>query len=300
MPRDHARINLDLWGDDDWMDLSVDSQMLYLTLYTNPGLSFCGAGEWHSGRIANRARDWTKDRVETAAAELSRRLFVIIDTDTDEYLLRSWIKHDGLWRTPNMAVTVANARGELSSKTLRGVVVFEVAKLKKAHPDSTAWDRPAVQKMLAQKAIDAADLEPYNPTSNGGPNPGPKGGANPYGENGVNPTAKGGPTPAPTPNSYSNSKSGYVSTEGHLDADGLPTPYCLNHPKGTNRPCAPCAHAREARDAVVAERKAAEKVRRSEIFEAVRNCPLCDDHGRIETEDGLTYCDAHLRLKDAG
>ncbi len=210
MPRDHARINLDLWGDDDWMDLSVDAQMLYLTLYTNPGLSFCGAGEWHPGRIAARAKDWTVPRVEVAAVELSRRLFVVIDTDTGEYLLRSWIKHDGLWRTPNMAVTVANARGELSSRTLRGVVVFEVAKIKKSHPESTSWDRASVQKMLSQNAVDAADLEPFNPSPNGGSNPGPnggsKGGSNPYGENGVNPTPKGGPTPAPTPNSSSYSK----------------------------------------------------------------------------------------------
>lgn len=305
MPRDHARINLDLWGDDDWMDLSVDAQMLYLTLYTNPGLSFCGAGEWHPGRIAARANDWTVPRVEFAAGELSRRLFVVIDTDTGEYLLRSWIKHDGLWRTPNMAVTVANARGKLSSRTLRGVVVFEVSKLRAANSESTSWDKPAVQNMLTQKAIDAADLEPFNPGPNPGPKGGPngdsKGGANPYGENGVNPTAKGGPTPAPTPSSYSNSNRGYVSTEGHLADDGLPSPYCPNHPNGYNKPCTPCGEARETRKAAIAQRERDEKSRRSAIFETVRNCPLCDDHGRIiDGEDELVYCTAHPKLKDAG
>ncbi|AJA43378.1 replication initiation protein [Mycobacterium phage Sbash] len=250
MPRDHARINLDLWGDDDWMDLSVDAQMLYLTLYTNPGLSFCGAGEWHTGRIANRARDWTRERVEAAAAELSRRLFVIIDTDTDEYLIRSWIKHDGLWRTPNMAVTVANARGDLSSKALRGVVVFEVAKLRNAYPDSSAWDRPAVQKMLTQRAIDAADLEPYNP----GSNPASKGGANPCANPGskgggtgeltpplrvtereANPGSKGGPTPAPTPAPKDSSPLTLV--EGGVGGDPQ------NLPVAQSAPAAPAAKA---------------------------------------------------------
>ena len=215
-----------------------------------------------------------------------------------------------------MAVTVANARGELSSRTLRGVVVFEVAKLKKSDPESTSWSRPAVQKMLTQRAIDAADLEPFNP----GPKGGSKGGSNPY----ANPTAKGGrtddltppprvaereakggskggPTPAPTPSSYSNSKVGYVSTEGNQGADGLPSPYCPNHPKGTNRPCTPCADAREARKAAIEQQQRAEKARRSAIFEEVRNCKLCDDHGRIETDSGLKYCDAgHPKLKDAG
>lgn len=317
MARDHARINLDLWGDDDWMDLSVDAQMLYLTLYTNPGLTFCGAGEWHPGRLAARAADWTLARIEAAAVELSRRLFIIIDTDTSEYLLRSWIKHDGLWRTPNMAVTVANARADLSSRTLRGVIVFEVAKLKKANPDSNSWGRPAVQKMLGQNAIDAADLEPFNPDPNPGPKGGSKGGSNPcsnptpkggrtdnltppprVAERESNPGPKGGSTPAPTPTPSSSSIRGYVSTEGHQE----PSPRCPSHENLLNPPkCPACADARRAHEAWMTEQQRAEKALRSAIFEAVRNCPECDDHGRVETERGLAYCSAgHPRLKDAG
>ncbi|AEL20059.1 hypothetical protein SEA_LIZZIANA_79 [Mycobacterium phage Lizziana] len=312
--KDHSEINLAIWGDDDWLDLTPPAQHLYFVLWTSPQLSYCGSGEWHAGRIAAMAKGWTVQAVEAAAAELSRDLFLIIDTNTDEFLLRSWIKHDGLWRKPNMAVSMANARAALASRTLRGVVVHEVKKIKarneadaKANSDvivSAGWQRDAVKELLDQKAIDPATLEPFTPGSTPSPTPpltpGPTPGPMVKQGDGVNPPPNPGATPTPAPFSFSNSLGGYVSTEGHLDADGLPTPYCSNHPKGTNRPCAPCAHAREARDAVVAERKAAEKARRSEIFETVRNCPLCDDHGRIETEDGLTYCDAHLRLKDAG
>ncbi|MGV0785206.1 hypothetical protein [Mycolicibacterium sp. XJ775] len=305
MARDHARINLDLWGDDDWMDLSVDAQMLYLTLYTNPGLSFCGAGEWHPGRIAARATDWNVPRIEAAAVELSRRLFVIIDTDTAEYLLRSWIKHDGLWRTPNMAVTVANARGELSSRTLRGVIVFEVAKLKRSHPDSTSWDRPAVQKMLTQKAIDATDLEPFNP----GPKGGAKGGSNPCAnptskggrtddltppstvvEREANPGSKGGPTPAPTPSSYSNSKMGYVSTEGNEEPPSR-CPAHLNHPNPPR--CPACADARRAHEAWEKAQRADEVRHRRAIKAARTDCPHCDSNGLVETADGMVRCTAH-------
>ncbi|BDY33181.1 hypothetical protein [Mycolicibacterium mageritense] len=304
MPRDHARINLDLWGDDDWMDLSVDAQMLYLTLYTNPGLSFCGAGEWHPGRIAARANDWTVPRVESAAAELSRRLFVIIDTDTGEYLLRSWIKHDGLWRTPNMAVTVANARADLSSRTLRGVVVFEVAKLKKAAPESTSWDRPAVQKMLGQTAIDAAGLEPFDPGPNGGPNPGSKGGAkggsNPYGQNGVNPTAKGGPTPAPTPSSYSNSIGGYVSTEGHQGpaAANTPRPQCRIHEENYDGPCRACKRRREWDEANATAVEADELNRKRKAREIAANCPVCGGTNWIPDTDPAVKCD-HQQVRHA-
>lgn len=302
MARDHARIHLDLWGDDDWMDLSVDAQMLYLTLYTNPGLSFCGAGEWHPGRLSARASDWTVERIETAAAELSRRLFVVIDTETGEYLLRSWIKHDGLWRTPNMAVSVANARGELSSRTLRGVVVFEVAKLKKANADSNAWERPAVAKMLAQKPIDAADLEPFNPAinpvSNGARNGAAKGAANPYGQNGSNPTAKGGPTPAPTPSSSSNSIRGYVSTEGHQGANpDLPPIYpnrCPDHAFDPKPPkCGACGEVRKADEALQRSlRESAEEMRKA-FWREVENCTDCGPKGQIDIGNGTGKCPHH-------
>lgn len=200
MARDHARIHVDIWGDDDWLDLSVEAQMLYYTLYTSPGLSLCGAGAWLPKRLAQRSSGWTVPRIEAAAAELARGLFLIIDPDTDEFLLRSWIKHDGLWRTPNMAVSVANARAELASRVLRGVVVFEVQKLRKTDPGSTSWEKEAVGKMLSQRAIDPADLDPYNPDPNGGgngaDNPSANGSANQDLTHRVNPGSNGGPTTA--------------------------------------------------------------------------------------------------------
>lgn len=204
MGRDHARIHLDIWGDDDWLDLPADAQCLYMTLYTSPGRTLCGAHEWNVGKIRQRAADWTTERIEAAAEILSERLFLIIDTDTNECLLRSWIKHDGLWRTPNMAVSVANARANVASRTLRAVIVFEILKLRAAEPKSTSWERPAVQSMLTQKAIDPTDLEPFkgasNPAAKGDPNsganPSSNGASNPYGEVGAKGSSKGGPTNA--------------------------------------------------------------------------------------------------------
>ena len=145
--KDHARINLDLWGNDDWLDLSPSAQHLYFVLWTSPQLSYCGTGDWHPGKIASKARGWTPADVELAAEELSHGLFLIIDTDTSEFILRSWMKHDGLWRTPNMAVSMANARADLASRMLRGVVVFEALKIRKREPTSPSWDRDAVAKM---------------------------------------------------------------------------------------------------------------------------------------------------------
>ncbi|WP_188491950.1 hypothetical protein [Williamsia phyllosphaerae] len=177
-------MHTDIWGNDDWLDLTVDAQNLYMMLYTSPALSLCGAADWHVGRLCNRAADWTPAKIERAAEELSERLFLIIDTETDECLLRSWVKHDGLWRTPNMAVSVTNARADLASRTLRGVIVHEVRKLRDAEPESTSWEKDAVKGMLRQNAVDPEELPPFK----GASNPGSKGASNPY----VNPGSKGG------------------------------------------------------------------------------------------------------------
>lgn len=55
MARDHTRVNLDIWGDDDFLELPVDAQALYWRLWTSPALTFCGAHEWHPGKLAQSA-----------------------------------------------------------------------------------------------------------------------------------------------------------------------------------------------------------------------------------------------------
>ena len=187
-------MNLDIWGDDDFRDLPVDAQNLYWTLWTSPDRTYCGGHEWRPGKLSQCAEDWTLPRILAAATVLSERLFVLFDETTEECLIRSWIKHDGLWRTPNLAVTIANARSAMGSKILRGVIVHEVKKLVRAHPDREGWKRAEVVKMLSQRDIDPADIPPYNPGVNQAANPPANPAANPYDPNPVNPP----PNPAPT------------------------------------------------------------------------------------------------------
>ena len=296
--KDHARINLDIWGDDDWLDCEPDAQHLYLVLWTSPQLSYCGAGDWNPGRIASRAKGWTSEAVEIAGAKLSRDLFLIIDTDTDEFLMRSWVKHDGLWRTPNMAVSVANARADLASRTLRGVIVHEVAKIRANNPDSSSWGREAVVKMLSQKAADPATLEPYNPTVNPASNPWSNPGAKGYGQLDANPTANPGRTPATTPSPLTPSPiGGYENTEGYLhDPTSPPPSKCPEHINDPHPPnCRACGSARQAYAAweVKQRRRNAEahsaeaRQRAEDRAQAIADCEICDEDGY----DRLTLCD---------
>lgn len=305
--KDHSQINLDIWADDDWLDLTPPAQHLYFVLWTSPELSYCGCGPWHPGRISAKAKGWTPAAVETAAVELSAEQFLIVDTTTEEFDLRSWIKHDGLWRSPNMAVSMANARAALASRILRGVVVHEVAKIKarniaeatKEDPVSKSWEREAVKNLLSQKAIDPASLAPFTPTptplltlsSTHGLTPPLTPPLTVNGGVGVNPAANPGPTPAPAPTSSSILQGGHQSSEGHQgaerDPNTPPTNRCPRHIHHADPPsCRACGDARLAREAWDAEQQRIERDQRRTNERRLRDCPECDEAGWVLGEDG--------------
>lgn len=167
MARDHARIRLDIWVDEDFTDLSSSAQWLYLRLLSHEKLTYCGVIEWHPGRLAAFTADLSPSDVEMFAAELERGHFLIVDRNTDEALVRSFVKHDGLMDKWNLAAAVARTFTGISSKALRGVIAHELNRLQQDFPDYRGWTRPDVQKMLRREPItpaDAAKMTPPNPT----------------------------------------------------------------------------------------------------------------------------------------
>lgn len=297
MPRDHTRVNIDIWGDDDFRDLPVDAQALYWTLWTSPARTYCGSHEWHPGRLAQTAEDWTARRIEHAGAVLSQRLFLIIDAATEECLIRSWIKHDGLWRIPNMSVTMANARSALGSKALRGVIVFEVKKLVAADPKLSSWERPEVKKLLSQNAIDPASLPPFDPGPNPPGNPSDNPSGKGYGRDGVNPPDNPARTTATASSTTSyNYEGGYVSQVCHRE----PPRKCPRHisqgwVKGN---CGECAELGKAHAAWTAATQQDELAHRRQLRAEIDACLLCDQNGMIETPAGLAHCD-HPEVRHA-
>lgn len=298
MARDHTRVNLDIWGDEEFLDLPVDAQALYWRLWTSPARSYCGTHEWHPGRLTQSASDWTVDRLRRAAAVLSERLFLIVDEVTEECLLRSWIKHDGLWKTPNMAVTMAAARAAVGSKVLRGVIVHEVAKIRDAHPELSGWKRDEVVKMLAQRAIDPASIPAFNPGANPTPNPAPDLDPNPpanpsakgYGHPADNPPSNPAPTTA-TATSYftTATSSGGLRTELTTAREDEPTP-CKSHPNGTTAPCRACGARRQWAERRAAELAADELNARRQARELAENCPTCHGTNWIPDTDPAVRC----------
>lgn len=160
MARDRANIRLDMWADQDWRDLSEGAQHLYMLLMSHPTLSYAGVADWKPGRLAAMTCGKTSAEIVADAAQLRERFFIVVDADSEEVLVRSFIKHDGLMKQPKLVVSMTNAYAAVASRSIREVIAFEVQKLHDRHPELNAWGVKQVQTLLAAKGTDIHTLTP--------------------------------------------------------------------------------------------------------------------------------------------
>lgn len=160
MARDRANIRLDMWADQDWRDLSSDAQHLYMLLLSHPTLSYAGVADWKPGRVAAMTRGKTVASVESAGMELQCRQFIWIDGASEEVLVRSYVKHDGLMKQPRLVVSMTNAYAAIASRTIREILAFEVQKLRDREPNLNAWTVKQVETLLKAKATDIRTFTP--------------------------------------------------------------------------------------------------------------------------------------------
>lgn len=192
MARDHARIRLDIWADDDFRDLPALSQWLYFHLVTHPDLSFCGVTDWRPARIAAVTAELAAHDVEYAASFLEdcseHPPFVVIDRDSEETLIRSWVKHDGLVSSPNLTKALVKSYAGTASSTLRAVLVGQLLTLKRNKPNLVGWEHlRETLKRRSMTAEEGVQTLPPNPSANPSPNPSGETSGNPSHDPSVTP-----------------------------------------------------------------------------------------------------------------
>lgn len=154
MAREYAKTNLSIWQDDDWRAVPAPAQHLYQVLNTHPELSYCGVADWRPGRLVAFANGWTVDDIDLLADCLEARHFIVRDEVSEEVLVRSWIRFDGLIKQPRLSVSMANSFAAVSSNDIRGVIVHELNKLHDLEPGAAGWAKPQVSDLLGLRSID--------------------------------------------------------------------------------------------------------------------------------------------------
>lgn len=128
--REYAQIHLRIWDDDDFRNLSVYAQRLYLLLLSHPTLSNAGVGDWRPARLAVLAGDSTKADIVWASRELQTSRFVYVDEETEEFLVRSFVRNDTVLRSRNMGTAVAKSIKMIASRNLKTLVIWELQRAK--------------------------------------------------------------------------------------------------------------------------------------------------------------------------
>lgn len=126
MARGHGRILTSIWEDTDFLALDQQQQRLYLFLISQPNLN-------HAGLLDLTLRRWARKAAGLSVAELDKLLtgleharFVVVDDDTEELLIRSFVRNDGVWRMPKVMGAMVSGALEISSPKLRAALLDEM------------------------------------------------------------------------------------------------------------------------------------------------------------------------------
>lgn len=123
MARSHARITTSIWHDEDWRTLSPMGQWAYELILTQSGLSMCGVLSYTPKRWLRFAAGLTVRKIERAVNELRVKRFVIVDDETEELLVRTFARNDGVLKSRNLIIAMWRAAADVVSDQLREAFV---------------------------------------------------------------------------------------------------------------------------------------------------------------------------------
>lgn len=131
MAREHARILCRIWRDKDFRALDIDAQWLYTTLLSQPGINHAGVLPFTPGAWSRLAKGMTQDRVDAALDALAAgtKPFVLVDEDSAELLVRTFIRNDGVSSAGKVFINALKVALQVQSERLRHELAVELRKV---------------------------------------------------------------------------------------------------------------------------------------------------------------------------
>lgn len=129
MARRYGKLYVDIWRDPDFNKLTGGAQRLYMFLMSQPDLNSAGVLTMALNRWATRASDTSREDMTQFLYELSKHKFVVVDETCEEVLIRSYIRRDEGWKSPNVIRGIVQTAANVMSETLRAVISDELGKI---------------------------------------------------------------------------------------------------------------------------------------------------------------------------
>lgn len=165
MARTQARLLVKLWDDKDFCRLSPGAQRLYMFLLSQPNLNHAGLLALTLTRWSRSSPGVTVDSLRADLAELEDADYVVVDEDTEEVLIRTLVRNDGIWKQPKVLLAMKSDAGEIVSPKLRYRFREELLKVDLTQlPASMKDDSKALISVTLVEVIDTLpDTHPDTP-----------------------------------------------------------------------------------------------------------------------------------------
>lgn len=129
MARTHGRIGTGIWQDPDFLALPSEPQRLYMFLLSQPDLTQAGLLPLRARRWAQKYLGGTADDVRAALGVLEDARFVVVDDDTEEVLVRTFVRNDGVYKQPKVMLRMREDAKLIESPRLREAFAVELGRL---------------------------------------------------------------------------------------------------------------------------------------------------------------------------
>jgi hypothetical protein len=129
MARSYAQFSTAMWRDPDFLALPSAQQRVYMMLSSQQDVSAVGVLHLSITRWAGRAPDTTPGDIVLALKGLAEARFIVFDRDSEEVLLRSFLKWDNGYRNPKRLPAIKDAANEVESRAIVAALAVEFDKL---------------------------------------------------------------------------------------------------------------------------------------------------------------------------
>ncbi|KZM68325.1 hypothetical protein [Nocardia terpenica] len=136
MARDHGRVLCKIWQDKDFRALPRTAQALYIQLLSQPNVN-------NAGVLPLMASKWAKGCDQVTIADIHADVqvlvdagFLVVDTDTEEVLIRSFLRNDGGMKHRYILKNALKMAEATESDAIRRVLAAELRRIR--NPDAAA------------------------------------------------------------------------------------------------------------------------------------------------------------------
>jgi hypothetical protein len=172
MAADYAPLLRSIWSDDDWRALSMDAQHVYLMLLSHPDRNSAGVLSLTRRKWTRLAKDMSAERLNVALDELDESSFIVMDDETEEVLVRAFLRRATVYKHIRMFVNALREASEVESERLRSALGQELVRLPKLAIPTTntkmAEEAVRAQDQLDELASMLCDAPPDGPGNGAG------------------------------------------------------------------------------------------------------------------------------------